>query len=419
VKPILIVSAVPRNCRAALSIAVGSYLLAMYPAYAQGASGNAFNPDISVILDGKYAHYSQDPSRYGIDGFLLSNDNGLPPSGLSLGESEFSLSANVDDQFFGQLTAALASEGDTTEISVEEAFVQTTALPAGLAIKAGRYFSNIGYLNSKHGHVWDFVDQPLVYKAFLGNQYGDDGVQLRWVAPLDLLVEMGGEAFRGAQFPAAGATHGGIGSWTAFTHVGGDIGDEQSWRTGVSYLSAGSLDRESVMPNGDVLTFTGSDRVWIADFIWKWADHGNPRTRNLVIQAEYLYRQEEGKVVNTTIDYANAVLPPDFVAPDHNYHGTQSGFYIQSVYQFIPRWRVGLRYDQLTADNHGPSLGVDTPLNQTAHSPSRVTAMMDFSNSEFSRFRLQVARDQSQEQPDTQLMLQYIMSIGAHGAHQF
>ena len=37
-----------------------------------------------------------------------------------------------------------------------------------------------------------------------------------------------------------------------------------------------------------------------------------------------------------------------------------------------------------------------------------------------SRLRLQVARDQSRHgEPDNQVWLQYVMSLGAHGAHKF
>jgi len=400
-------------------IAAAAILVLPDTAQAQAAvSGNAFNPAFSVILDGKYAHYSLDPALYGISGFLLG-DAGLPPKGLSLGESEFAASANVDDRYYGQLTVSLATDGDRTDLSVEEAFIQTTSLPSGFTLKLGRFFSDIGYLNSKHAHAWDFVDQPLAYKAMLGMQYGDDGVQARWVAPVDLLVELGGEAFRGAQFPAGGATHGGIGAWSAFAHVGGDIGSTQSWRAGLSYLNADAAQRESIIQNGDLLQFTGTSHVAIADFVWKWAEHGNPKTRNLVVQGEYLRRQENGAVVDTAIDYATAVLPPSFVAPNFTYSGTQQGFYLQAVYQFIPRWRAGLRYDKLSADNRGPSLGVATPLNDRSHDPSRVTAMLDFSNSEFSRFRMQIAQDKSRPESDTQFTLQYVMSIGAHGAHQF
>ena len=46
--------------------------------------------------------------------------------------------------------------------------------------------------------------------------------------------------------------------------------------------------------------------------------------------------------------------------------------------------------------------------------------MIDFSPSEFSRFRLQFARDEARfNETDNQVLLQYIMSLGAHGAHKF
>jgi hypothetical protein len=46
--------------------------------------------------------------------------------------------------------------------------------------------------------------------------------------------------------------------------------------------------------------------------------------------------------------------------------------------------------------------------------------MVDWSASEFSRIRLQLARDNSRmNEPDNQIFLQYIMSLGAHGAHTF
>lgn len=46
--------------------------------------------------------------------------------------------------------------------------------------------------------------------------------------------------------------------------------------------------------------------------------------------------------------------------------------------------------------------------------------MVDWSPSEFSRLRLQLARDKSRSgEADNQLWLQYIMSLGAHGAHKF
>jgi len=46
--------------------------------------------------------------------------------------------------------------------------------------------------------------------------------------------------------------------------------------------------------------------------------------------------------------------------------------------------------------------------------------MADWTNSEFSRLRLQYNREElSGDQNDNQVILQYIMSLGAHAAHKF
>jgi len=51
--------------------------------------------------------------------------------------------------------------------------------------------------------------------------------------------------------------------------------------------------------------------------------------------------------------------------------------------------------------------------------PRRASAMLEYNTSEFGRFRLQYNRDWSRGTPDNQAILQYIISIGAHGAHIF
>ena len=45
--------------------------------------------------------------------------------------------------------------------------------------------------------------------------------------------------------------------------------------------------------------------------------------------------------------------------------------------------------------------------------------MFDWSPSEFSRLRMQYTNDKVLRESDKQWFLQYIMSIGAHGVHQF
>ena len=365
-----------------------------------GQSSNAFNPDVGLVLSGTVGQFSQAPAGYAVSGFPLGGESDPGTQGFAIGESELNISANIDPDWYGILTYSMAGDGTA---GVENAYVQTSSLGDGLTLRAGRFFSGIGYLNEQHAHVWDFVDTALPYRALLGTQYGDDGIQLRWLAPTDLFTEIGVEAMRGDAFPAGGASNG-RGTWTGFVHIGDDVGDSHSWRAGLSYLSAKSEGRETGDPaNADL--FTGTSKLLIADFVWKWAPHGNPYRHNFKLQAEYLQSKNDGDFTPA----AGSATP---------YSATPSGWYVQGVYQFMPRWRVALRHDQLSADNPGVAFS-GTVLDDQGHNPKRNSVMIDYSNSEFSRLRLQYNRDQSQPQTDNQWFLQYIMSLGAHGAHIF
>jgi hypothetical protein len=369
-------------------------------------SSNALNPDISLILSGTYANRSQD-SDYHITNFQAGGDVGPGTRGFNLAESELGVAANVDDKFYGRLNLALA--GDNS-IGVEEAFIQTTSLPAALTVKAGRYFSDIGYLNSQHAHTWDFVDNPLAYQAFLGTQFGDDGVQVKWLAPTDLFLELGAEYGRGRIAETEGRDQNKGGAGALFAHLGGDVGDSNSWRTGLSYLSVSPENRQSndIDTSGEYITnsFTGNSQLWIADFVWKWAPHGNAHDTSLKLQGEYLHRTESGQLTYNDTNTGH-------------YSASQDGWYLQSVYKFLPYWRTGLRYDQL--DSGSVDYGANAAnLASSDYNPSRISWMLDYSPSEFSRIRLQLARDKSrQDAPDNQLYIQYQMSLGAHGAHQY
>jgi hypothetical protein len=341
-----------------------------------------------------------------VPGVFLGSDAKPPPRGISIGESEVNFSANADQAVYGNLTLAFQRDNS---VGVEEGFLQTTSLPYGLTLKAGRFFSGIGYLNEQHSHVWDFVDQPLPYMAFLNTQYDDDGVQLRWLVPAPLFVEFGGELMRGDVFPAGGTNNhnAGIGAWSSFVHVGDDIGDSASYRVGLSHLWTSANNRQTPALGGGNDSFTGNDHTYIADATYKWAPNGNFAQTYLKLQAEFFLRQESG------------FFTPPGGPPSLRYSSNpQTGFYVQSVYQFMPQWRAGLRYDQLHAPNLGAAFAGTTldNLNATAR---RYSTMVDYSPSEFSRFRVQYNLDKSRPGTDNQLILQYILSLGAHGAHQY
>lgn len=396
------------------------------PAAAASASGsnaaaNAFNPAMSVILAGRYANLSQDPNTYRIQGFMPSGDDvGPGRRGFDLGESEVTLSANVDHRFSGQLTFSMNADN---ALEVEEAFFRANGLTHGVNVMGGRFLSSVGYLNSQHAHAWDFVDAPLVYEAMLGGQYKNDGVQVKWLAPVERFVELGFELGRGATFPGNERKRNGANAFAAVAHAGDDIGESASWRAGISYLRTSAADRafDDVDRAGIGVTnaFGGSSRLWIADAILKWAPEGNATQRNLKLQGEYFRRTEKGAL---TYDTTGASLGP--LAGD--YRGVQSGWYAQGLYQFMPAWRAGVRYDRLHSGTPHIATVDSGELDPAdfarlmAYNPSRATAMVDWSPSEFSRLRLQVAEDKSRRGAgDRQLFIQYIMSLGVHGAHTF
>lgn len=377
------------------------------------SSEGSFNPAIALILSGTYGQLQQDPA-IPATGFAMNANNTGYVRGFSLQESELGIAANIDPQFRGVGTFSLDPAGG---VSVENGFVQTSALDNGFNLKFGRYFSGLGYLNEQHAHAWDFVDQPLVYRTLWDNQLGEDGMQLKWLAPTDLFIEVGGEIGRGRGFPGSDRQNkNGAGSGVLFAHFGDDVGIEHSWRAGLSlhqtrHVNALS-DNVPDLHGGLVSnSFSGDSQTAGLDFVWKYSPNGNIRERYLKVQSEYFRRKENGTLI---YDTAGANTPSSFAV-------TQSGWYLQSVYQIMPAWRTGLRYDRLAPGT--PSVGAANTANvisNYAFNPSRLSWMVDYNPSEFSRLRLQLAHDNSRQGlAENQLFLQYIMSLGAHGAHQY
>src|SRR5207247_11428825 len=154
-------------------------------------------------------------------------------------------------------------------------------------------------------------------------------------------------------------------------------------------------------------SFSGRSNLWIADFILKWAPGGNPTVTNFKLQGEYFRRKEAG------------ALSLDALTGD--YASKQSGWYLQGVYQFMQQWRVGYRRDQLNHGTVSNGIGLtsaDSPLLLTDYNPKRNTLMVDWSPTELSRIRLQLASDKSRfGMTDNQVLLQYNDNLGRPGAH--
>ena len=426
------------------------------------ASDNAFNPAIGVVLNGMFSNYSADGSE--IPGFPVGHESERPAEGLSLGHSEIAMSGNIDDKFLGNLTLGLGVHpGEPTELELEEAYIQTlpgAGLLEGMRIKAGRALWTFGYLNEQHRHGDDFADRPLPYRAFLDNAYNDDGAEVSIVLPSDLYSEIGAGLFRGGDTPFGGSDSG-RDAWSAYARLGGDLGRDSAWRIGAYVLSGEARNRgggghaheeemhheeehdhdehddsehhdehdheEHADDDHDEAEhhdehdheehadghdhseffsdgmFSGDSRLFALDFRTTWAPTGNARERELTLQGEYFWRKEKGT-------YALEAEGEDEAGESEYFDTTTEGWYAQAIYRFLPRWRFGARYSRLRPAHE---MEID-------HNPTAVAAMIDWTNSEFSRLRLQYSRESlAGDEHDSQIMLQYIMSLGAHPAHTF
>lgn len=380
-----------------------STTISMLLSPAAAVAGTEYNPQFSLILDGRYSAYAQSPDNYVLNGFQPGEEAGLDAEGFALGESEITLSSNIDPHFYGQATLAFADG----EAHVEEAYALTTSIGNGITVKFGRFLSAFGYLNVNHAHAWDFADTPLMYRALFGNALNDDGVQFNYVLPTNLFMQFSAEALSGNNFPAGGNSDGGIGASLLKFTAGGDIGVSHAWQFGVSHWQASDIiDRTDANNN----TFSGSSKIAAIDAVYKWAPHGNRLERNLSLQLEAFNRSEDGSVTDVVSTNSSS------------YSGDQNGWYAQAVFQFMRAWSVGARLDQLSADNSGNNTTVlsDIGLLANGHDPKRSSVMLQWEPSEFSRIRLQLNHDQSVANlTDKQIYVQYTFSLGAHGAHQF
>lgn len=369
----------------------------------------SFNPDISLILSGRYVDFSSNDALEHVE--LMSGEEEGISSGFGLGESELIMSANVDEHFYGQMTVAFASEDGESVVEIEEAFVQST-LAAGTKIKAGRFFSGFGYQNEQHAHAWDLSVAPLVYRYLLGGSLIDDGLQVTYLLPTEMLVLVGAEVLKGQAYPATEDSE--IGAWTTFVNIGADLGERASWMLGANHYAGNAVERAIESESLDALEgtafFSGDVILNSVEAVFKFAPTGNMKQQHLKLQAEYLWADDKGEWQVETLEYYTGVS---------GYTGDREGYYLQATYQWSPRWRTSLRYDhlegELSADLDAlSSVGLATPWEA-----EQISGAFDWVPSEFSRVRLQYTHDDTDFDQGDLWLVEYTVSLGAHGAHRY
>jgi hypothetical protein len=360
-------------------------------------SQKAYLPDIALILNmsaGSRDVKNADYENFAIPGFINAGDAELPfnkNAGLNFNYAEVAMRSTVDPYF--DAFAIFHLHPDAFEI--EEAFIQTRALPYSLVIKAGKFKSAFGRINAKHQHTWQFDSQPIIYKSLFGpDGISDAGVQAQWVAPTDTYIMAGVEAFEGTNVRSFGNTKTGVAADSQNKHLyvgylksSVDVGEDLSVLGGVSIAHGSNYENNTTNPTN----IYGVD-LTMRDQLGSYS--------SLIWQSEFLQRN---KKLDTRTD-------------------KQAGLYSELIYQYNNNWSTGVRYDAITLND--TDLSAYHSKNINTDNLDRYTAKIDYHPFPMSRLRLQYTYDRTKiiagERRDTnEVMFSINIAAGAHGAHNY
>ena len=369
------------------------------------------NISFDALMDAGWSSAS-DPSAK-----LQLGDDDPIKRGFTLPNTEIVLDGAVDPYFKGVADIVFKLDKDNeTQVELEEVYLQTTALPGKLQVKAGQAYLNFGRQNPQHPHQWAFVDQPLILnRAFGPEGLRNVGGQISWVLPTPFYAE----GFLGV-FDGQGSTA------FSFRNPGEDDG------TGVNrFHGRQTLDRQ-LRGLGDLLfvprlassfdltetqtllvgasaAFGPNDtgghertQIYGVDLYWKWkpanATKGFPFAS---WQTEALYQRFEAGADDSVS------LPAEKLE--------DWGFYSQVLWGVKPRWVAGLRGEYVNGNS-----GADDANDVFRGERTRVSPNLTWYPSEFSKLRLQYNYDHGESFGTAHsVWMQMEFLLGAHAAHKF
>lgn len=341
--------------------------------------------------------------------------------GFTLQNTELSLSGAVDPYFTGEARVIYfidPLEGESI-FELEEAFITTSSLPYGLELEAGQMFTEFGRINPRHPHQWEWMDQPIINSRLFGpDGLRQLGVRLGWRTPLAWHSEFhfGAQNANGetaASFLANGALF-------EERAVGGRSFVDRGVRSlkDLLYLlrweNAFDLSAEWRASVGVSTLFgpnsTGPDgrtAIHGADLVVDWRPVQNHREWPfLTWQSEVMYR-----------DYrADAFAGEGIFLAGETFK--DYGFYTQVLYGFAPRSQAGVRFEYAS----GSGESIDGRENDAFRDDRyRVSPLIEFLLSEFSRIRLQHNYDDADhlaagDAHSIWVGFEYL--IGSHSAHR-
>ncbi len=368
--------------------------------------------------------------------------------GFTLAQGEIGLSGVVDPYFRGQayiVTFVDALSGETG-IELEEAFLTSQSLPYGLQLEVGHFLTEFGQINPRHPHQWDWVDQPVINtRLFGGDGMRAPGFRLGWLLPTpehwfsEFHVGMqnaNGETM--SSFLGGRHAHGGEEEEAEHEHeeelgeptqVGNRpaIGRDTKALKDFVYLTRWNNSWNFTDELGVVFGLTnlygpndtgprGDTWIYGADMKWRWRPANNFRGWPfLTWQTEIMQRDYKA---DRFIHFDEEAPEEAVTLPGRTLHDW--GLYSQLLYGFHYGWASGVRFEY--AGGSGQS--IDGRRNDPFRSDRiRVSPLLAFHPSEFSRIRLQYNYDHANHLTDGKsahsVWLNFEWLYGSHPPHEY
>ena len=354
------------------------------------AAAKVFNPDISMIGD--------------FLGAAGNSGNRYTPA-LEMHESEVGLQAVIDPYARGDVFITFGEQG----VSLEEGYFTFTSLPGSLQLKVGKMRAAFGRVNTMHNHILPWTDRPLVTQNLVGGEDGidDAGLSLSRIipAPKDIFLEGTAQLFRGDSANVFQASR------------RSDLSTVEHLRAYRDLSESANLDLGGSFARGHSPFGGGTNQLVGLDATLRW----KPLRR--AIYHSFVGRGE--------LVWAHTDLLPSFLPGDRNVGPLRNvrpfGYYVSGDYQLGRRWFLGGRFDR---SQRGQCLQTNpettiTQCGDFAPSGPLLTdtggsLLLTYWPSEFSQIRGQLRHTRYGEgRIANEVLFQFILSMGAHGAHPF
>lgn len=365
-----------------------------------GKAFQTFNPEISVTSIFAAAWYSEnDP--------VVPTEIDPQNTGINIQEIELGFQSVVDSYFRFDSFFPISEEG----IEIEEAYGTTLlSMPLNSQYRIGKMRAKFGRINQLHRHSQNFVTLPLVAADFLGEHLNPTSIEANFLIPIpwymELSASVGSPDVETASF-ARDEDGNNLGRLLYIFHLANFFDVSES--LGVSLGGSFATGFNGTQPGNRT-------NLYGMDFFVKYRPLESSPYQELQLQSEFMYRDAQTE------------------------EGDQGdwGLYAQAIYRFAKRWNAGIRYgitdtdDPLIPEEEPNDAVIVVVANQNGRAEDndnvlglfgeeyRVSTMLTFNPTEFSRLRLQYDYlNQNFAQGQHGIFLQFQYAIGSHGSHSY